>query len=211
MKKQKHLSIFLLLCFAVWTVLVTLIDVEAIGPLNSRVGFSTLNNYIHNLTGTSLWLYTLTDWLSIIPLGIIGCFGLVGFTQLLKRKNLFKVDFDILTLGVFYIIVLMIYLFFEVCVINYRPVLIEGILEASYPSSTTLLVMFVMLTALIQLNRRMQKSSVKKICSGVIIAFTVFMVGGRIMSGVHWITDITGGMLLSFGLLGLYSYVISTK
>lgn len=38
--------------------------------------------------------------------------------------------------------------------VNYRPVLIEGRLEASYPSSTTLLVVSVMPTLMFQAYRR---------------------------------------------------------
>ena len=65
-----------------------------------------------------------------------------------------NVDFSILILGGFYIVVAGLFLFFEICVVNYRPVLIEGILEASYPSSTTLLVLCVMPTAMMQLRSR---------------------------------------------------------
>lgn len=211
MKKQKsfYLSFIFLSSFIVWTILVMYVDVKGIGPMASKVGFSTINNYIRNLTGTNMWLYFMTDWLSAIPIGIIGWFGFTGFIQLVKRKNLFKVDFDILMLGVFYIAVLMIYIFFERFIINYRPVLIEGILEASYPSSTTLLVMFVMLTALIQIKRRISTEHMRNICSTLIIAFTIFMVVGRIISGVHWITDIIGGMLLSIGLVELYHNIIN--
>jgi undecaprenyl-diphosphatase len=96
------------------------------------------------------------------------------------------------------------YLFFEIFVINYRPVLIEGILEASYPSSTTLLAMCVMPTAAIQLNRRIKSIKFRKAAVCSINIFTVFMVLARLISGVHWLTDIIGGIFLSMGLVLIY-------
>lgn len=113
-------------------------------------------------------------------------------------------DTDILVLGGFYILVMAAYVFFEIVVINYRPVLIQGYLEASYPSSTTMLVMCVMPTAVMQFQSRMKNETLKKTVTIVLIAFTVFMVVGRLLSGVHWITDIIGGALLSAGLVMVY-------
>ena len=124
--------------------------------------------------------------------------------QLIKRKILLKVDSNILILGVFYIVVMSVYIFFEFFVINHRPALIQGILEVSYPSSTTLLVLCVMPTAAMQLNDRVKNIKLRKALVCLIILFTVFMVVGRLISGVHWVTDIIGGAILSAGLVMLY-------
>ncbi len=194
----------LLLLFLVWTMAIQYVDVQTIGPKNSAVGFATLNGYFHNLTGTHMLIYTITDWLGFVPLFVMLGFAILGLVQLVKRKNLFKVDFDILALGGFYIIVFVAYILFEVFAINYRPVLIEGYLEASYPSSTTLLVMCVMPTAMMQLSKRIKKEKVRKVIEYTILAFTVFMVIGRLISGVHWLTDIIGGALLSGSLVVFY-------
>ena len=190
--------------FALWTVLLKIIDVEPIGPKGSSVGFASLNGFFHNLTGVNMDLYIITDWFGLVPVFFIFGFGIFGFVQLIRRKSLLKVDFDILLLGGFYVIMAAAYLFFENFVINYRPVLIEGILEASYPSSTTLLVMCVMPAAAIQLDKRIKNLKFKKICVSLIAVFTVFMVAARIISGVHWVTDIIGGIFLSVGLVAVY-------
>ena len=193
--------------FVLWTVLVSYVDVRAIGQYASSVGFATLNGYVHNLTGVNMFLYTITDWLGLVPIGVAFGFAVLGLVQWVGRKSLFKVDRSILALGGFYIIVLAMYIFFEIVVINYRPVLIDGYLEASYPSSTTMLVMCVMPTAMMQLHARIKSDVFRRCVLISIAAFTAFMVIGRLASGVHWLTDIIGGALVSAGLVITYASV----
>ena len=113
-------------------------------------------------------------------------------------------DTDLFILGGFYLVVMLLYLLFEGLEINYRPVLINGVLEPSYPSSTTILVICVMTTAAMQMKRRVKNKLVRRCILWMIFTFTVFMVIGRILSGVHWLTDIIGGGMLSIGLVELY-------
>ena len=192
--------------FAVWTVAVCFVDVQSIGPQGSAVGFGTVNGAFHRLTGVHMALYTITDWLSLIPVAVICGFGLLGLVQWIRRKRLQRVDQSILVLGGFYLVVMVFYLLFENLVINRRPVLIGGFLEASYPSSTTMLVMCVMPTAMLQLKQRFKAPAQKAVCAAI-AAFIAFMVMGRLLSGVHWLTDIIGGALLSAALVLLYSAI----
>ena len=212
MKKKKFcIALGLLAGFVLWTVAVRLIDVQAIGPRGSAVGFATLNEFVHNVTGVHMQLYTITDWLGLVPVAFGFGFALLGLAQWIKRKSILKVDRSILILGASYIVTLTAYLFFESYVINYRPVLIDGFLEASYPSSTTLLVLCVMPTAVMQLQGRIKNYALRKAVTGAIAAFMVFMVAGRLVSGVHWLTDIIGSMLLSAGLVMIYDSLIGGK
>jgi undecaprenyl-diphosphatase len=215
MKQQKKISLYvgigLLAAFVLWTVLVRMIDVKSIGPEGSSVGFAAFNACVHELTGVHFGLYLFIDWVSILPFLLIFGFGLTGLIQWIKRKSFLKVDYDILVLGGFYAVVLAFYAFFEVVVVNYRPVLIEGVLEASYPSSTTVLVLCVMLTALMQLWNRIGNKTAKIVIAIAILAFTAFMVIGRLVSGVHWVTDIIGGALLSASLVTLYTFFCGLK
>ena len=208
MKRQNRrkfgLAAILLAVFIMWTVAVTLVDVQTIGPGGSPVGFATLNGFVHRLTGVHMQLYHITDWLGLVPVGVGFAFAILGLTQWIRRKSIFKVDRSLLLLGVFYILTVAAYLFFERVVINYRPVLIQGFLEASYPSSTTLLVLCVMPTAMLQLRHRIQNPRLRRWVTAVVTAFMAFMVIGRLLSGVHWFTDIVGGILLASGLVMLY-------
>ena len=204
-KKYASLSLVLLLTFLLWTAAVTAVDVRPIGPNGSLVGFAGLNGFMQRLIGVHMALYVLTDWLSLIPVLVILGFGILGLRQWIRRKTLWKVDRSILALGGFYVITGAAFLFFETYVVNYRPILIDGVLEASYPSSTTMLVICVMSTAFLQLRERMRNTPFRKKLLFLIGGFTVFMVIGRLLSGVHWFSDIVGGILLSSGLVSGYA------
>ena len=191
----------LLGAFLLWTAGVCLVDVRPIGPMGSAVGFAGLNGWFHSLTGVHWWLYDLTDLLGLASLGICGIFGLQGLCQWIKRKSIRRVDGELLALGGFYLTVLAVFFLFELLEVNYRPVLIQGRLEASYPSSTTMLALCVLPTAMLRLRSRWVRF--------LLAALTAFLVIGRLLCGVHWVSDIIGGALLSAGLVTLYRCIIS--
>lgn len=210
-KKGLAAGVILLLAFVLWTVLIMTVDVQPIGPRESSVGFAGINGWFHGLTGVHMKIYTVTDWLGLVPIAVCACFGVLGLMQWIKRRSLKKVDPDIILLGIYYILVILGYLFFEMVPINRRPVLIEGVLEASYPSSTTLLVLSVMPTLVFQANRRINNEKTRKTVVILSVLFAAFMVIGRTVAGVHWLTDILGAVLLSGGLYLIYrSAVVMT-
>ena len=210
MKKQRVQNLRaasgLFVAFALWTAAVRLIDVQPIGPNGSEVGFSAWNAAVHDLTGVHWSLYVITDWLGLVPVCLMLGFAILGLVQWIQRKRILAVDRDILALGGFYLVVAAAFLFFEQFVVNYRPVLIDGCLEASYPSSTTLLVLTVMPTAMMQLHDRIGRPVFRRVVLIAIVAFTAFMLVGRFLSGVHWMTDIVGGILLSGSLVLAYDW-----
>lgn len=212
-KKLLRVGIIMMVVFAVWTALIQIVDVQPVGQNGTDIGFASLNCWFHKLTGVHMAIYTVTDWLGLVPIFICVLFGGIGLVQLVMRRNLFKVDFDLILLGIYYIIVIFGYLFFEMIPINYRPILIEGIMEASYPSSTTLLVLSVMPTLSFQVNRRMKNTTIKNGINIFVILFSLFMVIGRTVAGVHWLTDIIGSVILSTGLYLIYkaSVLLSDK
>ncbi|MBE5797589.1 MAG: phosphatase PAP2 family protein [Clostridiales bacterium] len=197
----------LLAAFAAWTIAVQHVDVQPIGPQGSQVGFAAVNQLVHRLTGTNFTLYVITDWLGCIPVLVCGGFGVLGLVQWVRRRSIARVDFSILVLGGFYMAVMAAYVLFEVYAVNARPVLIDGRLETSYPSSTTMLVLCVIPTAVMQLRGRVRNVRCRVWITWGGAVFAVLMVTGRLLSGVHWLTDIAGGALLSAGLVMLYSAV----
>ena len=207
-KKYLWMGIWFLLAFLLWTALIRCVDVQAVGPSGTKVGFAAFNLWFHHLTGVHMSVYTITDWLGLVPIAVCLGFGVVGVFQLIRRKSLIRVDPDILLLGLYYVLVILAYLIFEMIPINYRPILIGGALEASYPSSTTLLVLSVMPTLKLQIDRRTDKPLVRNVTGLFVIAFSAFMVIGGLIAGVHWATDIIGAVFLSAGLFLLYRYAV---
>lgn len=207
-KKLLILGSALLVMFAIWTWLIQCLDVQPAGQNGTEIGFATFNCWFHSITGVHMAIYTITDWLGLVPIFVCMAFGGMGVAQLIKRKSLFKVDRNLIFLGIYYVVVIFGYLIFEMLPINYRPILIDGILEASYPSSTTLLVLSVMSTLVFQVNRRSTNLIFRRFVCVMTIAFSAFMVIGRLIAGVHWFTDIVGAVILSTGLYCLYKAMV---
>ncbi len=217
-KSKKYLSIagaFILL-FAVLTVAVKLIDVKQIGPLGSSVGFAVLNGKISEIFKLNETWYGITDILGKLAILVAAFFAVMGVYQLIKRKSIARVDKDLLLLACAYIASAVAYVFFEVCIINYRPVILEGdLLEASFPSSHTVLVICLIGTALHQFAHRIKDARLKNILVAACSVIILVMIVGRLVSGVHWFTDILGGILLGcaivFAYAGLYEKIIRSK
>ena len=207
-KRLLFLGSVFIVVFVIWTLLIQKVDVQPLGVNGSNIGFATINCWFHKLTGVHMGIYHITDWLGLIPIFNCMIFGCIGCLQMIKRRSLFKVDCDIIFLGIYYVIVILGYLIFEMVLINYRPILIEGFLEASYPSSTTLLVLCVMPTLIEQVNRRSENPTVKMVIKVIALCFSIFMVLGRLISGVHWLTDIVGSLMFSAGLFCIYKAVV---
>ena len=203
-KRALLTGLLLTALFALWTFLIQTVDVRPVGQNGTDIGFAALNVWFHELTDVHMWIYTITDWLGLVPIAVCMVFAVLGFVQLVKRRNLFRVDRDILLLGVYYLLVIFGYLIFEMIPINYRPVLIASFLEASYPSSTTLLVLSVMPTLSFEAHRRLRSKPLLYAADGFVTGFSLFMVIGRTVAGVHWLTDILGSVLLSGGLYLLW-------
>ena len=207
--KRKAISQFilggiLLIMFVLFTWSLTWFDMQPIGPNGSSVAYANINQAIHNLFGVNMTLYNITDWAGVVAIFVALGFAILGLVQWIKRKHILKVDSSILILGVFYILVFSAYVFFEFHVINRRPVLINGILEASYPSSTTMLAMCVLPTSMMQFRRLIKNTKIRNTINTLGGLFTAFMVIGRLVCGVHWLTDILGGLIFSIAMILIY-------
>ena len=194
----------------IYTLLVKYIDVQEIGPNDSLVGFATINNFMFNLTGVNMLWSDITDWWGFVPLFIAFIYAMIGFIQMIKRRNILKVDKEILGLAVYYIIVIGLYIFFETCIINYRPTLMDGILEASYPSSHTLLSVCIRGSSLIINKYLFKNRNFFKAENIISILSILVIVIGRFISGVHWFTDIVGAILISIALLKAFNIYIKS-
>ena len=212
-KKLYLITAILLVVSIAYIIMVKSIDVKAIGPVNpetgvkSEVGFATMNDAAKNMIGESHAWYKITKYSGYAALLLAAGYGIYGFIELLKKKSIFKVDKRIITLGVFYVVVLAIYVLFELWIVNYRPVLEEsGELEASFPSSHTVLAICVCGSSLFVSKYFIKNKNIKKIIDVIALVLLVVTLGGRIISGVHWMSDIIGGIIISaYLLMAVYS------
>lgn len=208
-KKRNFLISGILLLIAItFTILVKVVDVKQIGVNNSSIGFATLNQFIFETTGVNIIWYHITDWLGLIPVFMAIVYAFTGLIQLIKRRSIFKVDKEIILLGLYYIIVIALYVFFEKVIINYRPILMNGFLEASYPSSHTLMTICICGSSIL-INKKLFNNKITKVINYLSIIIITITVVGRLISGVHWFTDIIGGILISSGLLMTFYSLLS--
>ena len=191
--------------------LVRLADVAPIGAQGTSIGLSHLNQFVFDLFGVHILWYNITDWLGVAAVLTGFVFAVTGLVQLIKRRSLLKVDREILSLGGLYIVVIGLYLFFENVIINYRPIIMPDNTspEASFPSSHTMLVCVIMGSAAMLINRYIRNKPLNRILRAVCYVIIGVTVVGRLIAGVHWFTDILGGILISVTLLSLYEEVIS--
>jgi len=206
-KRNFFISTILILLAVVFTILVKVVDVKQVGVNGTRIGFATLNQFVFKTTGVNMIWYHITDWLGLVPIFMAMVYSLIGLVQLIKRKSFFKVDKEIIILGLFYVVVISIYIFFEKVIVNYRPILMNGFLEASYPSSHTLMTICLCGSSII-VNKKMFNNKITKLMNMLSLIIIFITVIGRLISGVHWFTDIVGGIFISIALLmTLYSLV----
>ena len=198
-KKWFRISIWLLAVAVIYTVLVKYVDVKAIGPGSTKVGFATMNGWFKDLIGYNKMFYTISKYAGVIPFGFCACYGLLGFIELIKKKSLKKVDYRYYILACFYVIFVAMYFFFEKVAINYRPIIVdvkEGI-EASYPSTHTLLAICLCGSSLIVSKFFIKNETLRKLFDIAAWLLMVVIVVARLISGVHWLSDIIGGIIIS--------------
>ena len=199
------------LMFIIFTTIIKFVDVKNIGPHNTSVGLATINNFFVNKIGFNNKIYKITEILGIIPIIIVLIYAIIGLYSLIEEKSFKKVNKNLYYLAIFYIIVLGIYVLFEKVIINFRPVIIEGILESSYPSSHTILAICICGSSIILNNAIFKNNKIAKFENIISFIIIIMLPLLRFISGVHWFTDIIGGILLSLSLLLFFKYFVDCK
>lgn len=214
----------LFLLFAVFTFMVAKVDVKSVLVTNIAdaeaqkesisIGFASINEAVRDCFAFNKTWYTITKLTGAVAILFAGLFALLGLAQLVKGKSLAKVDKDIYALAITYLVVVILYVIFEKLEVNFRPVDLGEGLEASYPSTHTMLALSIFGTAMIQFKNRLKNGNIRlaaQILTAVLLAVTVV---GRLISGVHWFTDIIGGIILGGAIIMLYyamQYSIEVK
>ena len=212
---NKRLKIILgevcLLLTLILIVMLLTVDVEPIGPQGTSIGFSHLNGGVFNLLGESGFFRFVTKILGVVAILVVAAFAALGVMELIQRKSLQKIDSEFYALAGLYSAMGIVYIFFDkIVAVNYRPIIEEGAAmpEASFPSTHTLLACVVFGSAILVLGRFIKDSRIRMIASAVLGFLMLLTVVGRLLAGVHWFTDILGGILISGVLLSVFSFVL---
>lgn len=215
MSKRRKLFLttaILLVIAIIYTLLVKYYDVASIGPKNSSVGFSGINALVHKTLPFNETWYKFTKYFGLIPVLYGVFYGIQGLMQLIKYKTLKKIDKRLIYLLTFYILMAITFVFFEKVIINYRPVLEDGALEASFPSTHTLIAVCFCASSLLISKYYIKDKKILKIFDIITYVLMIFLVVGRLIAGCHWLTDIMGGIIISTFLVSLfYSFSYTYK
>ena len=203
-KKWFKISVCLLIVAVIYTVLVKYVDVKAIGPGDTKVGFAIMNKWFKDLIGYNKLFYTVSKYAGVIPFGFCAYYGLMGLIELIKKKSFKKVNYRYYILACFYVIFVALYFFFEKVIINYRPIVVDGVIEASYPSTHTLLAICLCGTSLIVSKLLIKNNTLRMLADIAAWLLMVVIVFARLISGVHWLSDIIGGIIISLTYLSFF-------
>ena len=213
--KNTYFNALILFCaYIFFTITAMRFDRLSIGPNESIVGFSTVNLFFKNLLGYNPLFYKISSILGYGIILITVMFFVYTIFDIIKNKSLSKIDRSLFFLMVYYFLLVIVYIIFDkVVVINYRPVILKTTLEPSYPSTHTFLAIAIMSAANTQFRLKIKDVD---LCSKVNIIFTIYtfaVVFSRFLSGVHWFSDIIGGILLgaAFGILYKAIVLFSSK
>lgn len=211
MKQNKCIiaSIIFLVLSILFTIAVKNYDVRELGEGGSSVGLAFLNAPFRSIFPGNELFGKISDFALGLALLTVPFFAFVGLSQLIKQKSLKKVDKSLFVLFGFYAAVALAYLAFEHFVINFRPIYIDGVLEPSYPSSHTLLSICLAFSAAKELSLLLNKKELNALfylAAGIIVLITISC---RIVSGVHWFSDILGGILIASTLVSAFFGVVS--
>lgn len=164
-----------------------------------------MNDAVFNFFGENKTLDKISDVLLIAMLAIVAGFALSGLVQLIKRNKLKKVDSEILAMIPSLLLLVAVYFVFEkIWVLNYRPILINGIAEPSFPSTHTLIAVTVLGMTMMALPKYIKNRRQRILIDVLALVAMVAMAFLRVASGMHWMTDVLGGVIFGIDLVLVY-------
>ncbi len=191
--------------FCVLTVLLVSVDVRPAGESGAPVGLATLNEAVFEAVGQNETALAVSEITGLCMIAAVGAFGVLGLVQIIRCKGILRADKELYFMACGLITLAAAYVLFEIFVINYRPVLDQGELAASYPSSHSMLAVAVAGMGMAYIVRRVKSNALAYTLYGLLNVAAVVTVCCRLLGGVHWLTDIVGGVLV--GLVITFGYL----
>lgn len=206
---KKHIINFsitaaLFVVFAVFTIIAKFVDTSLVLTTNTKIGLSSINKPIFDSIKISDAWGTVSTVLFLVAALVALALIVIGVKEFIKTKQLSKVNHKILFLIGLYMLTVFFYFLFEILIVNYRPLLDEGLAKASYPSSHTLLVCVVCLSACFVVPDYIKNKPLKITIISLLILISLLTPVTRMLAGMHWFSDIIGSLLLSAALVMCY-------
>lgn len=192
--RRKSLDIIisiLWLILLIFTILVSFVDVKIFNVTNTKIGLYSLNKIFLVNSINSNYINIISNGIFLICLLVIILMLLLITFEYFKTK---KINKNNLNFFIHFLIMVLIWIIFDkILIINYRPILINGNIEGSYPSTHVMVSTFVLLFLSDQLKKIFKNDKIFYIISiGLIIIQSI----SRILLTMHWFTDIIGGLLI---------------
>lgn len=189
------LGLFLLL------IILLQFDKNIITISGKEVGLSHINDLIDYKSNKKLDIISDILLYTSFIVAIAGV--VIGLYQLITRKSLFKVDSFIIIFGIFLVAAVILWILFDYVIkINYRPLNPN---EGSFPSTHVLLTVFLTNVGGLMLAKYCKNTTLIIVAYVVSLLFIILVVLFRILSGMHYITDVFGGLFLGFSLSYLFN------
>lgn len=181
----------------------TLYDCDSIGLAGlNKVYYKEYNKALDILSDVIFYLVIAFNVFLIVLYAIN-----LSKTKSLKAGYKFYIYFSILLLGI-----ILWLLFDKVICINTRPNIKDGVVEGSFPSTHVFLTAYIVLSSpylflKMEKNKGLEKANklgFEEIITIIFISIALVMTVLRLYSGMHWLTDCVGGLILGFFLFGLF-------
>lgn len=151
----------------------------------------------------------ISDIILLASFAILGVFVVLGLYQLITRKSLLKVDHRLLWMILPLVLIAITYVVFDkFLVLNIRP---NGSGEASFPSTHVMVVSTIFLIIALNLPYYIKSKTAWIIIDIAMLLLIVLVCVGRVLSEMHWLSDVLGGLAFAIIFAVIYYLIIRRK
>lgn len=151
----------------------------------------------------------ITDIILISSILSLSVFAILGLCQLFSRKSIKKVDRSLLAMFIPLILMAVAYFVFNHFLIwNVRP---NGSGEASFPSSHVMVVSTIFFCIALILPQYIHSKLACASLNLLMLLLIVFTAIGRVVSNMHWMSDVFGALAFSAIFAFVYFLIIRRK
>ena len=84
-KRRLIPALVLFALFVLFSISLRFVDVQAVGPLDSCVGYGGLNEAVHEFFGVNMLFYIISDWAGVAAIIVIFGFAVLGLIYVFYR------------------------------------------------------------------------------------------------------------------------------